>query len=430
MLRIKTGPRRGGFVENIYMNNCRGKRMIRVFNIFTKYCAQWGAFPDFELRRTRIRNINISDCEAELASYGIELNGDERLPPSGIRIRNIKIGRVIQAFTEVRNCYDVDITGLSLAPEGTVSFSGKEFIAQGESAEKFAADGSWKKLVRQVKPGDRVVLRFPPSAARDRFAAHASGQGGVVSVEPWGPKLFFAGDSTLDDKGQSFGGDGRYPYASWGTTLQRFMREGCAVANYARGGASTKSFRNAGIWEKLISKVNPGDFVAIAFGHNDQKRSKKTDKENRWADPKGLFREIVREWVKDVRAKGATPILMSPICRGTFDSKGEKLIDITHKSDGVCLGSYRDAMKELSEELKCDYVDMNGLTRELMERVGKEEAMKYFVISTGYRKSMDGEPSKDTTHPCRAGAEAFAKLFLDDVKSRKLSVAELFRGDK
>ena len=430
MLRIKTGPRRGGFVENIYMDNCRGKRMIRVFNIFTKYCAQWGAFPDFELRRTRIRNINISDCEAELASYGIELNGDERLPPSGIRIRNIKIGRVIQAFTEVRNCYDVDITGLSLAPEGTVSFSGKEFIAQGESAEKFAADGSWKKLVRQVKTGDRVVLRFPPSTARDRFAAHASGQGGVVSVEPWGPKLFFAGDSTLDDKGQSFGGDGRYPYASWGTTLQRFMREGCAVANYARGGASTKSFRNAGIWEKLISKVNPGDFVAIAFGHNDQKRSKKTDKENRWADPKGLFREIVREWVKDVRAKGATPILMSPICRGTFDSKGEKLIDITHKSDGVCLGSYRDAMKELSEELKCDYVDMNGLTRELMERVGKEEAMKYFVISTGYRKSMDGEPSKDTTHPCRAGAEAFAKLFLDDVKSRKLSVAELFRGDK
>ena len=69
---------------------------------------------------------------------------------------------------------------------------------------------------------------------------------------------------------------------------------------------------------------------------------------------------------------------------------------------------------------------MNGLTRELMERVGKEEAMKFFVISTGYRKSMDGEPAKDTTHPCRAGAEAFARLFLENVKSRNLSVSELF----
>ena len=176
--------------------------------------------------------------------------------------------------------------------------------------------------------------------------------------------------------------------------------------------------------------MNPGDFVAIAFGHNDQKRSKKADKENRWADPKGLFREIVRDWVKDVRSKGAVPILMSPICRGTFDEKGAKLVDTTHKSDGVCLASYRDAMKELSEELKCDYVDMNGLTRELMERVGKDEAMKFFVISTGYRKSMDGETSKDTTHPCRAGAEAFARLFLEDVKSRNLAVAELFRFDK
>jgi lysophospholipase L1-like esterase len=199
------------------------------------------------------------------------------------------------------------------------------------------------------------------------------------------------------------------------------MREGCGVVNYAQSGASTKSFRNAGRWQKLISNVCPGDYVAIAFGHNDQKRSKKADREKRWADPNGLFREIVRDWVKDVRAKGATPILMSPICRGTFDAKGEKLVDPQCKSDGLCLGSYREAMKELSEELKCDYVDMNGLTRELMERVGKEEAMKFFVISTGYRNR------KDVTHPCKAGAEAFARLFLENVKSRNLSVAELFR---
>ena len=78
-------------------------------------------------------------------------------------------------------------------------------------------------------------------------------------------------------------------------------------------------------------------------------------------------------------------------------------------------------MKKLSEELMCDYVDMNGLTRELMERVGKEESMKFFVISTGYRNR------KDVTHPCKAGAEAFARLFLENVKSRNLSVAELFR---
>ena len=247
-----------------------------------------------------------------------------------------------------------------------------------------------------------------------------------ASVAATTSTLFFAGDSTLDDGGLSLGGKERAPYASWGTALQKSMREGCGVANYARSGASTKSFQKSGMWQKLISGVKSGDFVSIQFGHNDQKRSSEFYLNERWADPKGLFREIVRGWVGEIRAKGATPILLSPICRGTFDKDGKSLVDTTHASDGVCLGSYRDAMKELSVELGCDYVDMNGLTRELMERVGRDEAMKFFVISTGLVVGKDGEPKYDVTHPCRAGAEAFAKLFLEDVKRRGLPVAEMF----
>ena len=239
--------------------------------------------------------------------------------------------------------------------------------------------------------------------------------------------LFFAGDSTLDDAGLSRGGKSRFPYQSWGTTLRESMRPGCTVTNYAASGHSTKSFVKSGKWQKLIGDVKSGDFVAIQFGHNDQKRSNEFYQKERWADPKGLFREIVRDWVGQVRAKGATPILLSPICRGTFDRDGKRLVDATHKSDGVCLGSYRDAMRELAAELKCDYVGMNEMTRELMEKVGKDESMKFFVISTGVVKGKDGEPAKDVTHPIKAGAEAFARLFVDDVKARKLSVAKMFR---
>ena len=239
--------------------------------------------------------------------------------------------------------------------------------------------------------------------------------------------LFFAGDSTLDDARYSRGGHIRFPYYSWGTQLQKSMKTGCRVSNFARSGASTKSFVKSGMWAKLIAEVKEGDFVAIQFGHNDQKRSNDFYRKERWSDPKGLFREIVRDWVKDIRAKGATPILLSPICRGRFDKTGKKLEDPQNKQDGVCLRSYRDAMAELSEELKCDFVDMNEHTRRLMERVGREEAEKFFVISTGLVMGKDGEPAKDVTHPIQAGAVAFAKLFLDDVKSRGLSVARLFK---
>jgi len=425
MLRIKTGRRRGGFVENVWMDRCRGRRAIRAFNIFTDYCAQWGAFPDFELRRTRIRNINFSDCEAELLAKGVELVGDAMLPPSGIRIRNVKIGRVVQQLTDIRNCLDVEISGLSLSPKGMAEPETRTLEAEGESAEASCAAGAWSALIRQVGVGDRVVLRFPPGARRDGFVRDVIDRGGVPVVQPWKSRLFFAGDSTLDDYGQSQTGEIRYPYQSWGTALQERMAKGHGVVNYARSGASTKSFVKSGMWKRLIDDVRPGDYVAIQFGHNDQKRSTEFYRNERWADPKGLFREIVRDWVRQVRAKKANPILLSPICRGNFDTAGRQLVDKV--TDGVCLGSYRDAMQELSVELDCDYVDMNGLTRELLERVGKDRSMQYFVISTGYVKGKDGEPSKDTTHPCKAGAEAFADLFVNEARKRNLSVSGLFR---
>ena len=226
--------------------------------------------------------------------------------------------------------------------------------------------------------------------------------------------LFFAGDSTLDDHGF------KYPYRSWGRETEFSMKAGNAVVNFAQSGASTKSFLAGGRWAKLIAEVKSGDFVLIEFGHNDQKRSTPFYQKERYADPNGLFREIVCGWVKEVRAKGATPILASPICRGQFERDG------VHVVDGG-LGAYRDAMREMSEELGCDFVDMNTLTKRLMERVGKKESEKFFVISTGIVMSKDGEPAQDVSHPIKAGAEAFAKLFVDDVKARGLSVAALFR---
>ena len=57
---------------------------------------------------------------------------------------------------------------------------------------------------------------------------------------------------------------------------------------------------------------------------------------------------------------------------------------------------------------------------------GRDEAMEFFVISAGLVRGKDGEPSKDVAHPVEAGAEAFAKLFLDDAIGRGLSVSELF----
>ena len=237
-----------------------------------------------------------------------------------------------------------------------------------------------------------------------------------------GATLHLAGSSQLDD------GERRiehYPYWSWGTELEKYMAPGHRVRNCAKSGHSTKSFRESGFWKKLIDGVRPGDFVGIQFGANDQKCNTDFYREKRWAAPDGLFTEIEREWVNEVRAKGATPILISHSGRCTFDRDGKHIVD-WESSPGITLGCYAEASRRLAKELGCDFVDMQTLVRQMSESLGRDEALKNYVISTGLVLGKDGEPSKDTTHPIKSGAEAQARLFLDEVRRQGLSVAKLF----
>ena len=41
------------------------------------------------------------------------------------------------------------------------------------------------------------------------------------------------------------------------------------VANRARGGRSTRSFINEGLWAELMGLIKPKDMVMIEMGHND-----------------------------------------------------------------------------------------------------------------------------------------------------------------
>ena len=229
---------------------------------------------------------------------------------------------------------------------------------------------------------------------------------GGAKPAPVSTKLLFAGDSTLDDHGRVVN-----PYASWGTALESLMKSGCRVDNYAKSGASTRSFRADGYWSSLLAAIRPGDFVGIQFGHNDQK----SDDKARFAASDGLFRVNVRQFVADVRALGGKPILLSPIVRCTFD-EGGVLREIPY--NGICLSEYATAMHELSSELGVDFVDMNTLTRDLLVRSGKDESAKFFAASAGM--------SNDYSHPISAGANAFAGLFVKNVKDRGLEVAALF----
>jgi len=140
--------------------------------------------------------------------------------------------------------------------------------------------------------------------------------------------IFMVGDSTMAEKDPK-----AEPERGWGQALQALFDDTVKVSNHAVNGRSSKSFIDEGRWETVLGSLQSGDYVIIQFGHNDQKPD-----EARHTDPYAAYKRNLEKYVTETRAKGAFPILCTPIARRKFDEKGV-LVD-TH-------GEYPDAVRRI-----------------------------------------------------------------------------------
>ena len=223
--------------------------------------------------------------------------------------------------------------------------------------------------------------------------------------------IFFAGDSTLHSR--RYLDTREYPaeercLGSWCDELEHFLKPGVRIVNPAYSGTSTKSFRDEGRWAKLLKQVKPGDFVYIQFGHNDQKKDPK-----RYASADGAYKDNLRRFAEEVRAKGGKPVFGTSLVRRFYrGSKDDRI------ADG--LGGYPDAVRSLGREIGVPVVDFNAFSRRLVEAAGREESLKW------YRAVLN---KTDYTHLTRYGAKVMARAFYDEVKKGGYEIAELLRDD-
>jgi lysophospholipase L1-like esterase len=231
----------------------------------------------------------------------------------------------------------------------------------------------------------------------------------AAPVMLWGADIILTGDSTMAKYNVK-----RAPLTGWGMELQPLCKDGVKVYNQAISGASSKSYRE-NFWVKAIAKVKAGDFVFIQFGHND--RSKKAD---RFSDPETTFQDNLRFFIAEVRAKKATPVLLTitPVCR--FNKKGEMYNAKTHQN-------YIDAIRKVAKEENVALIDHNSLLLKEFGALGAEKAAKmYMNLAPGkYTAYPDGK--KDNTHLCSTGAKIAAKAAVENAKSQNLPVAGLFK---
>ncbi len=201
------------------------------------------------------------------------------------------------------------------------------------------------------------------------------------------PVVYIAGDSTVTDQSAEYPYAPGTSYSGWGQMLAYFLPGRAAVSNHAHSGLTTESFRQEGHYAIVEERLKAGDYVLIQFAHNDQKLPHLL--------AKGGYRVNLIRYIKEVRKKGAVPVLLTPIARNSWKGADGSYLDF--------LEEYAQTVLATGEEFQVPVIDLHKESMEFILRTGLEAAKAWFYPA-------------DYTHSNDFGAFRAAKVVADGLK--------------
>lgn len=217
--------------------------------------------------------------------------------------------------------------------------------------------------------------------------------------------VYLAGDSTMAQKLPE-----KRPETGWGEALQKHFRDDkVRVENHAQNGRSTRTFISEKRWQAIIDKLKRGDYVFIQFGHNDESK----EKVDRYTPPED-YRRNLTDFVREVRAKKATPVLLTPVMRRRFDKEG--VFFDTH-------GEYPDIVRAVAAETRVALIDMHRESEKVLKQFGPEESKKLFLQLVPGENPNYPKGIEDNTHFSPLGADVMASLVVAAIRQLRLGLA-------
>ncbi len=236
------------------------------------------------------------------------------------------------------------------------------------------------------------------------------------ALNPALPTIFIAGDSTAAK------GNG-HPIQGWGVPFADYLDPAKVnMAKRARGGRSSRTFITEGLWSPQLAEVKSGDYVLIQFGHNDggaineeppgstrplrargslpglgeetQEIDNAVTKKHETVHTFGWY---IRKMIADVKAKGATPLILSLTARDIWkDGKIER-----------GSGDFRIWDQELAETAGIEFIDLSRIVADKYQSLGEAKTKEYF--------------GPDNTHPNSLGADFQAAGVVSGLKGIRKS---------
>ena len=233
----------------------------------------------------------------------------------------------------------------------------------------------WTKVLAAacLVSGVVAVGQGDPQRAFDASTAAARPVGTKVRID-------LIGDSTQTD------------HAGYGRGFCANFTAAVDCVNMARGGASTRTFREQGLWEKSL-QTKP-DYMVIQFGHNDMVNPAQPMPRQ---VPLPEYEANLRKYIEEARAAGIKPILCTPLVRRFFQADGK-----VHSN----LNEYASAMKKVAAEMKVPVIDLHEQSIMYLDKVGLAESHTLSIT----KKDPEGKTIFDETHLDWKGSYVFGRM--------------------
>lgn len=229
-----------------------------------------------------------------------------------------------------------------------------------------------------------------------------AGMGSFHATTAQTVRVHTIGDSTMADYAEN-----TTRTRGWGEMLQSFFSPDVQVIDYARGGRSSRSFYEEGLWSRVKGNLRPDDYVLIQFAHNDEKEGGKDGADLRGTAPWTTYKSYLERYVDETRQLGGIPVFVTPIIRRYFDKNGnitpKGCHDLGIHPDDSTL-NYVRVMKHVARHKHVPVVDMTSLTKAFAEQLGQEATTKQIYVPT------------DGTHTQATGAACYARIAADGLK--------------